>query len=329
MPHVAIIVPARDEADNLRRLLPSLVALRPAAAEIIVVDDRSRDETAAVAGAFPVKLLAGSEPPEGWTGKTWACQQGRAATRTDWLLFTDADTVHEPDSLGAVMAAAGALGADAISLFPEQHCGSFWERLLIPFAFGQLFAAVDGRWANDDRASGALAVGQYLLVRACAYDRVGGHAAVRGSLTEDVSFARLLRARGARLRVLRADGRVQVRMYRGLGEVWGGFRKNSFGSLGADPARGLVVVAATVLASLAPLLGWRAARGGGSALAVGLGYLVGVSSYLPWLGWFGVPPKYAPLQPIAASVFLVIAAEAAVRALFRLPVGWKGRSYRA
>jgi chlorobactene glucosyltransferase len=335
---VAVIVPARDEAANLARLLPSLRALRPPPRETVVVDDRSSDGTAALARAHGVHVVAGVEPPPGWTGKCWACQQGRAATEAPWLLFTDADTVHAPASLGAALAACAAAGADAITLLTDQECRTFWERLLLPFAYAGYFAAATAPWANrdplDSGESGrgstraALANGQYLLVRAAAYDAAGGHAAVRGSLTEDVALAARLRASGARLRVLRAGGLVRVRMYTGLPGIWAGFRKNSFGFLRAHPAHGVVVAAATALAGL-PLglavTAWRARVPW--ALAVG-SYGLGAAAYALWLRWFGVPARYALLQPLAYLVFQAIALDSAARTLLGLPVSWKGRRYR-
>jgi glycosyltransferase involved in cell wall biosynthesis len=366
-PPVAIIVPARDEAANLARLLPSLRALRPAPREIVVVDDRSRDATAALARAHGVRVVAGVEPPPGWTGKCWACQEGRAATVAPWLLFTDADTDHAPSSLGAALAACQRASADALSLLTDQECRTFWERLLLPFAYAGYFTAASARWANQaprrptpgpsdsrDRPSrpprgrtqrppgfvprergavggparAALANGQYILVRAAAYDAAGGHAAVRGSLTEDVALAARLRASGARLRVLRAGGLVRVRMYTGLPAIWTGFRKNSFGFLRAHPAHGVIVVAATLLAGLPLGLSLAAARGHVPwAAAIG-SYGVGLVAYLPWLRWFGVPARYAPLQPLAYLVFQAIALDSAARTLLGLPIGWKGRQYR-
>jgi hypothetical protein len=185
-----------------------------------------------------------------------------------------------------------------------------------------------------------LANGQYILIRAAAYDAAGGHLAVRGSLTEDVALAARLRATGARLRVLRAGGWVRVRMYAGLATIWAGFRKNSFGFLRAHPRHGALVAAATLLAGLPPGLALAAVRGSAcqqdaagpsSAHALGvaaaLSYAVAVAAYLPWLRWFGVPARYALLQPVAYTVFQGIAFDSAARTLLGLPVGWKGRRY--
>jgi glycosyltransferase involved in cell wall biosynthesis len=329
LPTVSVIVPARDEAENLMRLLPSLLCLEPGPTEILVVDDRSRDRTAAIASGFGVRVLASTEPPAGWSGKNWACQLGSRAARGEWLLFTDADTWHAPESLGLALKSAIADRADLLSVLTGQECRSLWERLLLPFAYSHYFAAGGPTWANDDRARSALANGQYLLVRRAAYDRVGGHAAVRGSLGEDVDFARLLRRAGGRVRVYRAERLVRVRMYSSLAEIQTGFRKYMAGYLRAHPPHGAIVAASTIAAGLplARILG--AIHGRGSARHALAAYVVGVLAYLPWVRWFGISPVYALLQPLAYAAFQAVALDAGLRSLLGIRVTWKGRRYIA
>ncbi len=331
LPPVSIIVPARDESDNLLRLLPSLLCLEPAPTEVLVVDDRSIDDTAAVAAGFGARVLQATEPPAGWSGKNWACQLGRREARGEWLLFTDADTWHAPASMGAALRAALVEEADLLSVLTGQDCRGLWEKLVLPFAYGQYFAAAQPEWANNDRAPTALANGQYLLVRAAAYDRVGGHAAVRGSLGEDVDLARHLRRAGGRVRVLRAERLVRVRMYRSLAGIQSGFRKYMAGYLRAYWPHGILVAASTAYAGL-PLISLVQAllgRGPATPASAALAYAIGVAAYLPWLRWFGVQPAYALLQPLAYAAFQAIALEAGLRSLFGIRVTWKGRRYRA
>jgi chlorobactene glucosyltransferase len=329
LPSVSIVVPARDEAENLLRLLPSLLCLEPPPAEILVVDDRSCDQTAAVAAGFGARVLESSEPPEGWSGKNWACRLGRGAARGEWLLFTDADTWHAPESLGAALGTALSERADLLSVLTGQECRSLWERLILPFAHSHYFAAVGPEWANNDRSPSAIANGQYLLVRRETYDRVGGHAAVRASLGEDVDFARLVRRGGGRVRVYRAERLVKVRMYRSLAGIRTGFRKYTAGYLRAYPPHGALVALSTALAGLPLIRSGRAFRGRGSWRAATAAYAVGVAGFLPWTRWFGVSPIYALLQPLAYAMFQAIALDAALRSLFGVRVTWKGRRYRA
>jgi chlorobactene glucosyltransferase len=325
---VAVIVPARDERDNLFRLLPSLLCLEPPPAEIVVVDDRSVDDTAAIAAGFGLRVLATSEPPSGWSGKNWACQHGSEQTLAPWLLFADADTWQAPASLGAALTRAKADGADLVSVFPRQQCHSLWERLLLPFAFAQYLAAIGPRWANDDRAASAVANGQYLLIRRSLYERIGGHAAVRASLGEDVALAGLARRAGGRVRLYRAEELVRVRMYRSLAGLRTGFRKFMVGYLLAHPLHGLVIVLSTALAGL-PLLRlveWAGGRGSWRLAVASWG--VGAAALLPWAGWFGAGRSTALLQPLAYAGFQLVALESLVRWLLGARVTWKGRAYR-
>jgi chlorobactene glucosyltransferase len=326
---VSVIVPARDEADNLMRLLPSLLCLDPPPLEIIIVDDRSGDETARIAAGFGARVVSVNGPPEGWSGKNWACRAGRVEAGGEWLLFTDADTWHAPESLGFAMAAADATRADLLSLLTGQECGSFWERLVLPFAHGHYFAAAAPEWANDDRAPTALANGQYLLVRGEAYDRVGGHAVVKGSLGEDVDFARAVRRVGGRVRVYRAESLVRVRMYRSFSGMQTGFRKYLATYIRAYAPHGALIAASTALAGLPLLRLVGMVRGRASIRSAAVAYAIGLAGFLPWVRWFGVPPAVALLQPLAYAVFQVIAIDATVRSLIGLRVSWKGRRYRA
>ena len=324
---VSIVVPARDEADNLERLLPSLICLEPSPAEALVVDDRSADGTGAIAAGFGMRVLEASEPPVGWSGKNWACRLGASATTGDWLLFADADTWHAPPSLGAALAQAREDDADVLSLFPAQECRSAWERLILPFAFGQFFAAIGPRWANDDRAASAVANGQYLLIRRAFYERIGGHGAVRASLGEDVELARLARRSGGRVRVYRGEHLVRVRMYRTLGGIQTGFRKYMSGYLQASPPHGALIGLATAVAGLPLIRLAEAATGRGSWRLAGASYAIGVLGFLPWVRWFGVHPLWALLQPLAYAVFQLVALDAGLRSVLGLRVTWKGRRY--
>ncbi|MDP8925119.1 MAG: glycosyltransferase family 2 protein, partial [Chloroflexota bacterium] len=325
---VSVVVPARDEAENLKRLLPALICLDPPPAEVLVVDDRSTDGTGAVAAGFGMRVLGTTEPPAGWSGKNWACRLGAEATTGAWLLFTDADTWHAPASLGAALAVARRDDADLLSLFPAQECRSIWERLVLPFAFGQFFAAIGPHWANDDRAPSAIANGQYLLIGRDLYERIGGHGAVRASLGEDVELARLARRAGGRVRVYRGEHLVRVRMYRTLGGIQTGFRKYMTGYLTAYPPHGALIGLATAVAGLPLIRLVQAALGRGSWRLAGASCAVGVLGFLPWVRWFGIRPLWALLQPLAYAVFQVVALDAGLRSVLGVRVTWKGRRYR-
>ena len=327
LPRVSIVIPARNEAHNLPDLLDDLHQLHYPSCEIIVVDDQSSDGTAAAARAGGVRVVE-AQPLPGWTGKAFACMTGAAAADGEWLLFTDADTRHAPDSLAAAVAMATRSGAAVVSVMPEQRCETVWEELVIPFLFASYFAAVRPERVNRTPPE-ALINGQYLLVRQDVYASIGGHGAVAGSLVEDVELAQHLCAAGHTIQLCRADGLVAVRMYRSWETVAEGFRKNSFAFLKRHPARGLAVAATTVLASLAGpawVASWQGTTG--HRIAAGSMLAVTMASFGVWVRAFGGRPALGMLQPVAATASLWIVLRSAAATVLGRPVTWKSRAYR-
>lgn len=317
---VSVVVPARNEAENLPHLLASLAKLRGVDVDVTVVDDASTDCTAEIAARWGVQVIRIPGPPPGWTGKTFACQTGASATDGTWILFTDADTIHAPDSLRLALSAGGQLGAGLVSLLPQQRCETIWERLLLPYAYALYFA---GAFRANRRFGPSVANGQYLLARRDDYSRLGGHAAVRGSIVEDVELAQRARQKGTRVALLRAQREVSVRMYAGLPQIWEGFGKNSFRFLRASPVSGVLTVLATV--SIGASMPAALSRGPLPRRIALL--MVPAISLAPWMRRFGVPRGYALLHPLAAGVFQLLALDSIRRTLLPGRTVWKGRRY--
>ncbi len=318
--HVSIVVPARNEADNLPRLLDSLARLQGVDVDVTVVDDASTDATAEIAERSGARVLRISGPPPGWTGKTYACQVGALATDGEWILFTDADTAHSPESLRLAVSAARRLRAGLLSLLPRQQCETAWECLLLPYAHALYFA---GAFRANRRFGPAIANGQYLLVRRDDYTRLGGHAALRGSIVEDVELAKLARRGGIGVALLRAENDISVHMYADLPQIWEGFGKNSFRFLRAAPVSGALTVLATVsIGASVP-----AALSGGSLLRRLALLIVPAISLAPWMRRFGVRRRFALLHPLAAAVFQLLALDSIRRAVLPGRTVWKGRHY--
>lgn len=330
-PLVSIIVPARNEARTLPTLLPSLLQQDYPRLEIIVVDDASTDGAAEVAARWVardprLRLIRGAGPPPGWTGKSAACWQGAQVARGDWLLFTDADTCHTPAALRSALALAAQSKAAAVSLFPRQRCESFWERLLLPFAYQHYFVGVNTRALHRPDAP-ALANGQYYLISRAAYAAAGGHAAIAHSVIDDVALAGALKRAGYATLVARGEALVSVRMYDGFGALAEGFTKNAAQFVRAQRGAGALVALSTAASAVTlPTLLSRAASGDLLGLSGALAaWLASCWALAPWARLFGVRRRYLPLAPLAALVFTSIALTSFAHVLLRWPVRWKGR----
>ncbi len=194
---VSIIVPARNEQDNLPILLDSLLLTGYAPIEILVVNDRSTDGTAGVVRAYAardprVRLVEGEELPTGWFGKPWACMQGYREARGELLLFTDADTRHAPELLGRAVGALQSERRDLVTVIGRMICGSFWERVIMPVIGALLAIRFHPTVVNRARtASEVIANGQFILVTRESYETVGTHAAVKHEVAEDLAMAQL------------------------------------------------------------------------------------------------------------------------------------------
>src|SRR5256885_12584661 len=199
-PTISVIVPARDEEASLGACLESLVAQTGVSFEIIVVDDGSTDRTREIAQSFSGVCVVDAGPlPRGWTGKNNAMATGAKHARGEWLLFTDADTLHSLTSLARGLTEAELRQAQLLSYSPEQEVHGFWQQAVMPVIFAELATTYRPSEVSDPNSPAAAANGQYLLIARETYDFIGGHAAVGGSLLADVALARALESSSRRI----------------------------------------------------------------------------------------------------------------------------------
>lgn len=219
---VSVIVPARNEVDNLQRLLPSLQRGVGAELDVLVVDDNSTDSTSEVARALGAQVILAGERPHGWTGKSWACHVGARATHRKVLLFIDADTIQDPQAIEALLPRLDS--ASLVSAAPYHLNPSWWEKLLGPF---QILVLLSCAWDGGSR----YAIGQFLMFRRDAYEKLGGHERVRETICEDLEFATRVREAHSNRDLdhgLWADlsGQIyKVRMYDSFSKFWSGWRR--------------------------------------------------------------------------------------------------------
>lgn len=347
---VSIIVPARNEEQNIHRCVTSLLEQNYDDYEVIVVDDGSTDGTARVldeiAHLHPQRqrlyVLRLRDLPEGWAGKPHALYAGVQEARGDWLLFTDADTWHAPAALRFAISKALAEGIDLLSLSTEQELPGFWNKVMMPMAYLGISMQYPIKLVNDPGSSVAIANGQFILLRHAVYDIIGGYARpdMRGTLLDDRDLARIVKKDGYRLQFVDGRGLVHVRMYNTLRETWRGWRKNVFlGSRGGLAfvllqLIGLPMVA--IIPFLLPLLAWLKGRSRrkGDAISTGELYTASLFELGPLLAYrlwmdkqLNVPWYYAFTHPLAAAMFEGILAQSTWRILTRKGVDWRGRQY--
>src|SRR5579863_3670153 len=225
-PQVSVIVPARNEEESLASCLESLVSQTGIECEIIVVDDHSTDRTREVAGSFSkVRVIEADPLSSCWTGKNNAVATGAREARGEWLLFTDADTVHAAGSLARALNEAKEHNADLLSYSPEQAAVTFWEMAILPVVFAELARQYPPSKVSDPDSPEAAANGQYILIRREVCNSIGGHAAVASEILEDVALARLVKASGYKIH-FRYSESVRTRMYRNFSQLREGWTKN-------------------------------------------------------------------------------------------------------
>ena len=335
---VSIILPVRNQANTVSECVASLIGLDYPSKEVIVVDGNSTDGTQNILKSFGGKIrFVEEEPlPQGWVGKNWACHLGYKQATGDLLLFTDGDSVHSRDSLTKTVNFLQDSKADLATLAPAAILRTFWEKLLQPPIFWLIMMFVGGKWVNDDsKPRWALGNGQYMLFRREAYDKVGGHYAVRDRITEDYSLGRLIKAQGLRLRMVTASGSLGVRMYSSLPEIWRGWRKNFYSVSGNHPLVRAVyrlVLLFTFLVLPFIVLGYGIYLAPGMPLNI---YLL-TGAFMAVFLWLGliilersirVNPLYGLLLPFAIMVYMGIGIDSTVRGALGLGFSWKGRVY--
>ncbi|MBL1106642.1 glycosyltransferase [Streptomyces sp. 5-8] len=340
-PSVCVVVPARDEAAVLPFSLPSLLAQDyPGRAEVFLVDDGSTDGTGELArelsrrhGGLPLTVGTPGEPPTGWTGKLWAVRHGIGLARArdpEYLLLTDADIAHAPDSLRALVAAARTGDYDVVSQMARLRVASMWERLVVPafvYFFAQLYPF---RWIGRRGARTAAAAGGCVLLRAGMAQQARVPESIRHAVIDDVALARVVKGAGGHVWLGLADRVDSVRPYPRLGDLWRMVSRSAYAQLRHNPLLLLGTVAGLALVYLVPPAAVVVGAAGGSAataLAGASAWAVMAGTYVPMLRYYRQPWWLAPLLPFTASLYLLMTVDSAVQHHRGRGAAWKGRTY--
>lgn len=338
-PLVSVVVPARNERETIETVVRSVLASGYTDLELLVVNDRSTDDTAEIVARLAredarLRLVEGEPLPAGWYGKPWACCQGYHAARGELLLFTDADTRHGPELLGRAVAALRQDRADLMTVSPFQRCVTFWERVIMPqiwLLLGLRFHPARVNRARRERD--VIANGQFILITREAYEAIGTHAAVRQEVAEDLALAQACFRAGRRLRFWFAERLMETRMYLGLGPLVEGWSKNVFlGGRRSFPNEPALQALVPVMLSLAlgfwlvPPVALLVAGASGPWTAPAI--LATVLSAVFWgliSHGMRIPAWYGLLYPLGALMALYIVLRSTWRG--RRRVEWRGRVY--
>ncbi|HZL51500.1 MAG TPA: glycosyltransferase [Terracidiphilus sp.] len=342
---LTIIIPARDEQDCLGACLQSLVSQSEEIFELgkdwelIVVDDHSSDRTAEIARGFAgVSVLEAGKLEPGWTGKANAIWTAATHARGRWLLFSDADTIHEPGDLRRAMHEAERHKAGMLSYSPRQIVRGLAQRSLMPLVFCELALAYPPAKVSDPNQRIAAANGQFLLVEREAYRRLGGHASVSDRVLEDVELAYLAKRRRVGLRFRYADDAVATRMYRTTAAMIEGWTKNLALLFDNTLALSLWRALDFLLLFGLPLLAvelWNARLGAHSLEWLGAGWLLAALWMRTLFRFYARAAKSnfpfvdCALSPLGLPLFVILLYRSWFQHRILKQVSWKGRSYKA
>lgn len=341
-PGVSLLIPARNEAEGIEVTLTKVLACDYPSLEVVVLDDHSEDETAAIVNRLAasedrLRLEQSKELPDGWNGKQHACWQLAEHARHDLLLFLDADVHIQPDCVCQLVHLIQESDVDLLSGFPRQVLGTLSERLLIPMMYYVLlgYLPLDQMRAKNDPQFGA-GCGQLFMAGRKAYFDAGGHKAIHGSRHDGLKLPRSFRASGFSSDLVDASQLAEVRMYEGWSQVRNGLLKNAtegFANWKLIPIFTVLLIGGSVLPllSLAHALFWDWTAQGN--LGVAATFVLATATAVNWVGAFCIQGKMkhplvsAVLHPLAVTVFMLLQWTALAREQLGMqPVAWRGRS---
>lgn len=337
-PRIVCVIPARDEAESIGRTVRALLDQDYAGPfSIIVVDDNSTDGTADEARAVleddedqRLRVIEGAPLAEGWAGKMWAVSQGIAAAGdADYVLLTDADIEHAPDSLPRLVTKAETEQLGLVSEMVKLHCGFVWERFLIPafiYFFQKLYPFPR---VNDPKSRMAAAAGGCMLVHAASLKDAGGIAEIRNCIIDDCALARLIKPHRPVWLGLSTETH-SLRSYESLMPIWRMVARTAYVQLNHNPLLLVATLTGMALLYLLPPLALIMGLTGLDPLLALLGagaWLVMAWTYLPTLDLYRLNALWALSLPFAGILYAVMTLDSARLHYAGQGAAWKGRTY--
>lgn len=337
LPLVSILIPARNEAANIANCVKSLQKQNYSNLEILVLDDESKDDTGLQVSSLAsndhrVKLVKGQALPNGWVGKCWACHQLSELAKGEWLLFTDADTIFEPNAINASLAYAIDKKADLLSILPTQLAETTSIEIAIPLVYFTFYTLFPAFFLNKTKTESiSAAIGQFLLFNRQAYIEINGHKSVSSSLVEDLDLAKQIKQ--ANKRLIAADGSLLLscRMYQSLLEFWRGFTKNFFASFSFSIVKLLSFSIFNFMLYIWPFIVFfiAIAISNYTVLLLAIIHILAIYLIRFTLSKRHYYPLFsALLHPISILLMIAISFNSIYRIISGQGVEWKGRDYQ-
>jgi chlorobactene glucosyltransferase len=344
LPLVSVILPVRNEEKNIPVCLGALVRQDYPRLEVIIIDDHSTDRTSEIVRSFQqthdqIKLISGKPLPDGWAGKVYALSQGAAVARGDYLIFVDADTELAPDGVRKTMACALQRSADLLTIIPKLECRSFWEKVIQPIMAQLILVWFPAKAINDPNSPVAAANGPFLLFKRESYEKIGGHAALKGIVVEDMALAAKIKEHKMRISYVLAKDAMRLRMYSGFKQLWNGWSRNFYVGLNRNAGLAVAAVFGISLFFILPWLmipislGWLLAKGWSLSVFTMMLLWTGVCLAALTARWalhtfYDIDTSHALLQPLGALVTIGMVLNSTWKGIMGKNVPWRDRGYR-
>lgn len=330
---IAIVIPARDEAETIGPAIRSLAAQNFTGSwHVFLVDDHSTDGTAEVArSSAPPNLLtvtAASPLAAGWTGKLWALEEGvrqAESFRPDYLLFGDANVVHSAGDIARLAARAEAAGYDLVSWMVKLRCETFAEKALIPAFMFFFFMLYPPAWTESARRRTAGAAGGCILLRWKALVRIGGIAAIRGELIDDCALAKVVKSTGGKIWLGASSNALSIRSYGSFGEIGRMISRTAFWQLRHSAVLLAGAIAGMFVTYMLPPLLLLTGRPPARVLGASAWILM-LIAFAPSLRFYGRSLLWAPALPLVAVFYTGATIHSAIRYWMGRGGEWKGRA---
>lgn len=332
---ISVMVPVRNEEEDIGKCLDSLLDQNYPNLEIIVMDDDSEDRSWQILERYAsnhpdsIRVERSRPLPEGWTGKNWVCHQLSELATGSWMVFTDADTVHTPESVSNAYRECIARGSSYVSYLPDLITVTLGEKVLLPIIYFAFYLLLPLTLLKKIRNYySAVAIGTFIIIRSDTYQKIGGHAELKDEIVDDIFLARMVKKAGENFDMIDGTGIFYTRFYTNVGEVWRGFTKNAFGAYGYSMLPYIATLLFSYIAFLHPIV--KLVLHGNISLLnpyfeqalfiLAIRLIVMLKTRHSFYSIL--------LHPIMVAFSLLFALNSLRKILLGLPVLWKGRAYR-